>query len=105
MCCVDRLNPQSKADKEMAGNNRPRSPLSPTPRALKRPFPLFHPSLRLLALHFRLEALRDFPLLRDFLAALPHPGSEAREICRAERRGLEHFRAHHGNAEQVRLEL
>src|SRR2546427_9504853 len=89
----------------MAGNDRPRSPLPPTPRALKRPFPLFHPSLRLLALHFRLEALRHFPLLRDFLAALPHPASEAREIGGSERGSLEHFWAHHGDAEQIRLEL
>src|SRR5258708_18292118 len=77
----------SKADKKMAGNNRPRSPLPPTPRALKRPFPLFHPSLRLLALHFRLEALRHFPLFRDFLASPPPAGGHAREISRAHGRG------------------
>src|SRR6267154_4738947 len=42
--------------------NRPHSPLSPTPRPLERALPLSHPPLGLLALHLRLEALRDFPL-------------------------------------------
>src|SRR5260221_9081105 len=81
------------------------SPLLPTPRPLQRPLPLAHPSLRFLALHLRLEALRYFPLLRDFLAALPHPPRKAREVSSAERGGLEHFRTHHRHAEQVGLEL
>src|SRR5258708_17376475 len=77
----------------------PPFPLSPPPP------PLSHPPLGFLALHLRLEALRYFPLLRDFLAALPHAGSEAREISGSQSGGFEHFRTHHGDAEQVRLEL
>src|SRR5436190_17297762 len=81
------------------------SPLPPPPRPLERALPLVHPPLRLLALHPRLEPLCDFPLLRDFLAARPHAGGEARQIRRAESRGLENPRAHHRDAEQIRLEL
>src|SRR5256885_10452020 len=81
------------------------SPLPPTPRPLERALPLFHPPLRLLALHPRLEPLRDFPLLRDFLAARPHSGGQSRQIRCAERGGLENTRAHPGDAGQVRLEL
>src|SRR5712691_11041152 len=81
------------------------SSLLPAPGAFQRPPPFSRPLLGLLALHLRLEALRDFPLSRDFLAALPHAGGQARQIRRAERRGLENPRTHDGDAEQVRLEL
>src|SRR5438477_327015 len=70
--------PHQRAMNRAAWGNRPRSPLPPTPRALKRPFPLFHPSLRFLALHLRLEALRHFPLSGDFFAARPNACAQAR---------------------------
>src|SRR5882672_1642679 len=83
----------------------PALPLLPTPRPLERTLPLFHPPHRLFALHLRLEALRDFPLFRDFLAARPHATGQARQVRRSQRRGLEHSRTHDGDAEQIRLEL
>src|SRR5256885_7998362 len=77
----------------------------PTLGALQRAAPFSHPPLGVVALHLRFEAFGNFPLLRDFLAALPHANGQARQIRRAERGGLENPRAHHGDAEQVRLEL
>src|SRR5207302_9227763 len=56
-----------------------------SPRPLERALPLVHPPLRLLALHPRLEPLRDFPLLRDFLRSEEHTSElQSREnlVCR-----------------------
>src|SRR5882762_11532199 len=83
----------------------PPLPLLPSPRPLERTLPLLDPLLRFLALHLRLEAFRDSPLFRDFLAALPHSGGQASEIRRPQGRRLQHSRTNDRHAEQVCLEL
>src|SRR5256885_10374143 len=80
------------------------SPLPPPPRPLERALPLVHPPHRLLAFHPRLEPLRDFPLLRDFLAARPHAHGQARQIRPAERPGPQHPPPHHRDAAEIRPE-
>jgi len=81
------------------------STAGPVLGALQRAPPLAHPSLGFVPFHLRLEAFRYSPLFRDFLAARPHAGGEARQVRRAQRRGLEDPRTHDGDAEQIRLEL
>src|SRR2546426_6417449 len=77
----------------------------PIPGTADSVAPASHLFLRYGALHPRFEAPLELPVRRDLVARFPQVDGEAGEIGGAERRGLQHFRPHHRDAEQVGLEL
>src|SRR2546425_5585646 len=77
----------------------------PIPGTADSVAPASHLLLRYGALHPRFEAPLELPVRRDLVARLPQVDGQAGEIGGAERRGLQHFRPHHRDAEQVGLEL